>query len=141
MASLSPDRTSHYRWQELTLMILPFLILIVAMIELLLGGPGTNSREPFSPKSLPAVQDMVPALGLIGVLLAANVIMSIFFRKADQFLLPLTGVLSGIGILMATRQIDADTAFELLRETSQRLNVKVQAIAADVATSGNLPES
>lgn len=103
MASQSPDTIKRYRWQELALLILPFLIMLVAMLLLLVGGPGSNPQAAFSPKSLPAVQDMIPVFGLIGALLVANIIMSIFFRKADQFLLPLVGLLSGIGVLMATR--------------------------------------
>src|ERR1700730_18600115 len=99
MASQSPAKRSRYRLRELGLLILPFLILLIAMTQLLLGGPGTNPQAPFSPKSLPAVQDMIPVLGIIGALLVANIIMSIFFRKADQFLLPLAGLLSGIGVL------------------------------------------
>ena len=103
MATRSLGPIKRYRWQELTLLILPFLIMLVAMTQLLVGGPGTNPRAQFSPKSLPAVQDMIPVFGLIGALLVANIIMSIFFRKADQLLLPLVGLLSAIGVLMATR--------------------------------------
>src|SRR5450631_523517 len=103
MESRSPRAITRYRWQELALFILPFLVLLTAMTLLLVGGPGSNPQAPFSPKSLRAVQDMIPIFGLIGALLVANVIMSIFFRKADQLILPLVGLLSGIGILMATR--------------------------------------
>lgn len=103
MASQSPGKITRYRWQEFALLILPFLIMLVAMTMLLVGGPGANKQAAFSPKSLPAVQDMVPVLGLIAALLVVNVIMSIFFRKADQLLLPLVGLLSGLGVLMATR--------------------------------------
>ncbi len=103
MASQSPGTKSRYRLRELTFMLLPFLILLIAMTQLLIGGPGSNPQAPFSPKSLPAVQDMIPVFGLIGALLIANIVMSIFFRKADQYLLPLVGLLSGIGVLMATR--------------------------------------
>jgi len=103
MVNQSAGIFKRYRLRELGLLILPFLILLIAMLQLLLGGPGTNPRAPFSPKSLPAFQDMIPVFGVIGALLVANVIMSIFFRKADQFLLPLVGLLSGIGVLMATR--------------------------------------
>jgi cell division protein FtsW (lipid II flippase) len=103
MASQSPRAITRYRWQELTLFILPFLIMLVAMTMLLVGGPGANKQAAFSPKSLPVLQDMIPVFGLIAALLVANIIMSIFFRKADQLLLPLVGLLSAIGVLMATR--------------------------------------
>jgi transcriptional regulator with GAF, ATPase, and Fis domain len=44
------------------------------------------------------------------------------------------------GILMATRHVDADAAFDLLRTTSQERNVKVRALAEQVISSGTLPE-
>ncbi len=44
------------------------------------------------------------------------------------------------GILMATRHVDADAAFDLLRTTSQKRNVKVRALAEQVISSGTLPE-
>ena len=44
------------------------------------------------------------------------------------------------GILMATRHIDADAAFDLLRTTSQDRNVKLRAVADHVVFAGTLPE-
>jgi transcriptional regulator with GAF, ATPase, and Fis domain len=44
------------------------------------------------------------------------------------------------GILMATRHTDADTAFDLLRVTSQDRNQKLRAVAEHVVLTGNLPE-
>jgi transcriptional regulator with GAF, ATPase, and Fis domain len=43
------------------------------------------------------------------------------------------------GILMATRHVDADTAFDLLRNTSQHLNMKLRAVAEYVVFTGDLP--
>src|SRR5260370_3432216 len=94
-------KNPRYRWQELGLLIIPFLILLIALTQLLLANVDPNS--PLSTKNLPTIQGLIPVFGLIGALLTANVIMSIFFRKADQMLLPLAGLLSGIGVLMATR--------------------------------------
>jgi transcriptional regulator with GAF, ATPase, and Fis domain len=45
------------------------------------------------------------------------------------------------GILMATRHIDAEGAFALLRTTSQELNIKLRVVAEDVALTGALPDS
>jgi transcriptional regulator with GAF, ATPase, and Fis domain len=44
------------------------------------------------------------------------------------------------GILMATRHVDADAAFDLLRMTSQKRNVKLRALAEQVILSRTLPE-
>lgn len=43
------------------------------------------------------------------------------------------------GILMATRHLSEDQAFEELREASQRLNMKLRDIAADVTYTGAPP--
>ncbi len=76
----------RYRWQELGLFIIPFMILLLEMIQL-----------------LPTIEGLIPVLGLIAVLLGINLLLSFTFPKADQVLLPLVGLLSGIGVLMATR--------------------------------------
>jgi len=101
MASRSPGVFRRYRWTELGLLIIPFMILILEMSQLLLADKVQTSS--LSTRNLPTLQGLIPALGLIGALLVANIVMSVFFRKADQLLLPLVGLLSGIGILMATR--------------------------------------
>ena len=44
------------------------------------------------------------------------------------------------GILMATRHVDADAAFDLLRTTSQKRNVRLRARAEQVILSKTLPE-
>lgn len=44
------------------------------------------------------------------------------------------------GILMATRHIGADAAFDLLRTTSQDLNEKLRTVAERVVFTGTLPE-
>ena len=92
-----------YRWKEFGLLIVPFLILLVGMTQLLLVSANDNTQAQFSLKNLPATQSLLPVFGLIGVFLIANVVMSMYFRKADQILLPLVGLLSGLGVLMATR--------------------------------------
>jgi putative methionine-R-sulfoxide reductase with GAF domain len=44
------------------------------------------------------------------------------------------------GILMATRHIDSDDAFELLRNTSNNLNMKLRAVVDEVIRTHALPE-
>ncbi|TMC19506.1 MAG: FtsW/RodA/SpoVE family cell cycle protein [Chloroflexi bacterium] len=101
MASQSPGVFRQYRWKELGLFIIPFLIFLVEMVQLFLATQDTQSS--LSVNNLPTIQGLIPVFGLIGVLLAANILFSIFFRKADQVLFPLVGLLSGLGVLMATR--------------------------------------
>ena len=46
------------------------------------------------------------------------------------------------GILMAQQRCDEDTAFNILRRTSQNRNVKLRDLAAEIVTGvgGNVPE-
>jgi GAF domain-containing protein len=44
------------------------------------------------------------------------------------------------GVLMARHKVTADAAFDLLREASQRMNVKLRQIAQQVVDTGELPE-
>ncbi|MFG1922834.1 ANTAR domain-containing protein [Cryptosporangium sp. NPDC048952] len=44
-----------------------------------------------------------------------------------------------IGVLMAQRKITADAGFNVLRETSQHLNVKLRQVAQELVETGELP--
>src|SRR5690348_18434308 len=109
-ANMNTGFLRQYRWKELGLLIIPFLILLLEMAQLPLANyfqtqiiANTQQSIPFSTAILPTVQDLIPVLGLIVALLLVNLLMSIFFPKADQLLLPLVGLMSGIGVLMALR--------------------------------------
>lgn len=101
MASQSPGVFQRYRWKEFGLLIIPFVIFLLAMAQLFLAN--IDPRSSLNAKNLPTIQGLIPAFGLIGALLCANLLFSIFFRKADQVLFPLVGLVSGLGVLMATR--------------------------------------
>lgn len=100
MASLSPGGLRGYRWKELGLLIVPFILFLLATIQLFLANTAPASVNA---KSLPAIDGLIPIFGLVGAWCAINVVMTIFFRKADQVLLPLISLLSGLGVMMATR--------------------------------------
>jgi cell division protein FtsW (lipid II flippase) len=102
MASRSPGIFKQYRWKELGLLILPFLLLLLATIQLFLVA-NAKPNATLNSTTFPTLEGLTPALGMIGVILLANVVLSIFFRKADQVLLPLAALLSSIGVMMATR--------------------------------------
>jgi cell division protein FtsW (lipid II flippase) len=100
----------NYRWKELGLFIIPFIILLLIMFQLPLAQYyetqlQTNSQHqiPLTLSILPTIHDLIPILGLIIALFAVNVLISFFFPRADQVLLPLAGLMSGIGVMMATR--------------------------------------
>src|SRR6266566_3998371 len=99
----------RYRWKELGLLIIPFMILLLEVIQLPLAQLYekriSTSLEPipFSTAILPTVSDLVPVLGLIALLVGVNVLLSFTFPRADQVLLPLVGLLSGLGVMIALR--------------------------------------
>ena len=111
MASIaqSSNILRRYRWKELGLFIFPFMILLLEIIQLPLAQyyestiRNTSQPIPFSTAILPTVSDLVPVFGLIALLVGVNVLLSFAFPRADQMLLPLVGLLSGLGVLMATR--------------------------------------
>jgi cell division protein FtsW (lipid II flippase) len=111
MASIAQSSNifRRYRWKELGLFIIPFMILLLEIIQLPLAQyyestiRNTSQPIPFSTAILPTVSDLVPVLGLIALLVGVNMLLSFIFPRADQVLLPLVGLLSGLGVLMATR--------------------------------------
>lgn len=97
----------QYRWKELALFLIPFAILLMEMAQLLLARlirAGTvNATSSLNPHNLPTLSGLIPVIGLVVALLIVHGVLSIFFPKADQMLLPLVGLLTGLGVLMALR--------------------------------------
>ena len=111
-ANMNPGILRRYRWKELGLLIIPFMILLLEIVQLPLAHyfetqitatANTQQTIPFSTAILPSFTDLIPVFGLIVALILVNLLLSIFFPKADQLLLPLVGLMSGIGVLMALR--------------------------------------
>lgn len=109
LARQSSGFLRRYRWKELWLLIIPFMILLLGMIQLPVAQyyeTQINAQQQhilFSTGILPTVHDLIPVFGLIAALLAVNILLSMYFPRADQMLLPLVGLMSGIGVLMALR--------------------------------------
>ena len=111
-ANMNSGILRRYRWKELGLLVIPFLILLLEIVQLPLAHyfetqitatANTQQTIPFSTAILPSFTDLIPVFGLIVALILVNLLLSIFFPKADQLLLPLVGLMSGIGVLMALR--------------------------------------
>jgi len=111
-ANMNSGIFRRYRWKELGLLVIPFLILLLEIVQLPLAhyfetqitATANNQQTiPFSAAILPSFTDLIPVFGLIVALILVNLLLSIFFPKADQLLLPLVGLMSGIGVLMALR--------------------------------------
>jgi cell division protein FtsW (lipid II flippase) len=96
-----PSIFQRLRWKELGLFIIPFLILLLGMTQLLLTK--LNSTTEVDLKNFPIIQGLLPIIGYIAALVVAHIILNIFYPKTDQMLLPLVGLLCGMGVLMSTR--------------------------------------
>jgi cell division protein FtsW (lipid II flippase) len=92
----------HYRWTELWLLVLPSVFLLVALFELLVVQ-NTLNNVTVSTYKLPPLDAFTPAFGLIAALFAAHILLVIIAPDADQTLLPIAGMLTSIGVVMATR--------------------------------------
>jgi cell division protein FtsW (lipid II flippase) len=95
-----PGIFSQFRWTELSLLIIPFILFLLSMMQLLFANQPTGHAVKIDPLQLR--QGLTPILGLITALFIVHIILNAFFRKADQILLPLVGLLSGIGVLIST---------------------------------------
>ncbi len=99
----------RYRWREMSLLILPFIILLVEMFQLPLAQSYKNSIDTnsqkviFNSSVLPTLNDLIPILGLIAAVVGVHILLTIFFPKSDQMLFPLVTFLSGWGVLLALR--------------------------------------
>ena len=93
------DRT-RYRWTELWLLVLPALFLLIGLLELEIVGaqPSVVTRT-----AIPPLDAFTPAIGLIAALAGTHILLNIIAPDADQTLLPIAGMLSGIGVLMSLR--------------------------------------
>src|SRR6266566_7645853 len=125
MARQTPLSTiKRYRWKELGLFIIPFMIFLLAMTQLLLARSvraGLVPTSSLSAKNLPTVEGLIPVLGIIAILLGVNVLLSFTCPRADQVLLPLVGLLSGLGVLMAIRLGNSPTIGDPTLGTRQLL--------------------
>ncbi len=90
-------RAHRYRWRELQLLILPALFMLTGMFMLILVDSGDKKIN------LPTVDSLVPAIGVIAALISMHVLLTIMLPQADQVLLPIVGLLSIFGVLMALR--------------------------------------
>ncbi len=90
----------RYRWRELQLLLVPCLFILTGMVMLVVVH---DSPQQVNRGNLPTLDSLVPAFGVIGVLLAMHLALTIFLPQADQGLLPIVGMLSSLGVLMALR--------------------------------------
>ncbi len=90
----------RYRWTELWLLLLPALFLLSGYFELIIVH---NLTTPVSRNTLPPLDAFTPAFGLIAALAGVHILLCIIAPDADQTLLPIAGMLSSIGVIMALR--------------------------------------
>lgn len=95
----------RYRWSELFLLILPAIFILLGMLQLQLIAlnSGGNGPAQITRDNLPPLATLGPQLFLIVALVAAHIALSWLVPNADRTLLAITGMLSAIGVLEATR--------------------------------------
>ncbi len=94
----------RYRWSELFLLIMPALFIILASFQLqLIATTSNTSTVQFTPNTLPGIDIFGPQFFLILAFLATHVVLSWLLPESDQTILPITAMLSSVGVLMATR--------------------------------------
>src|SRR5260370_15929373 len=132
----------HYRWKELSLLIVPFCILLLEMFQLPLAhyyktSVTTNAQQiPFSTSILPTVYDLIPILGLIAAIVVVHIVLTIFFPKADQMLFPMVALLSGLGVLLALRSGPDAYPYDVNLGTKQLVWVLIGLVACLVTLFG-----
>lgn len=90
----------NYRWTELWLLLFPALFMLLGLVILLLElGQHIDLRA----KELPPLDAFTPVIGLLLALLGAHVALIFVAPDSDETLLPIAGMLSSIGVLMALR--------------------------------------
>ncbi|WIG60719.1 MAG: Cell division protein FtsW [Ktedonobacterales bacterium] len=97
-SNLRIDRR-HYRWTELWLLLLPAAFMLLGLFELLI----VHSNTTVTSTTLPPLDAFGPAIGLIAALGIAHILLNIVAPDSDQTLLPIAGMLSSIGVIMALR--------------------------------------
>lgn len=94
------DTTRNYRWTELWLLLFPALFMLLGLLTLLVvNGQHIN----LAAKTLPPLDAFTPVIGLLLALLGAHVALIFIAPDSDETLLPIVGLLSSIGVLMALR--------------------------------------
>ncbi|HEX8981135.1 MAG TPA: FtsW/RodA/SpoVE family cell cycle protein, partial [Ktedonobacterales bacterium] len=90
----------NYRWTELWLLLFPALFMLLGLLTLLVV---TGQHINLSSKTLPPLDAFMPVIGLLLALLLAHFALIFVAPDCDQTLLPIAGMLSSIGVLMAIR--------------------------------------
>ncbi len=90
----------NYRWTELWLLLFPALFMLLGLLTLLVVN---GQHIDIGAKTLPPLDAFTPVIGLLLALLGAHVALIFVAPDADETLLPIAGMLSSIGVLMALR--------------------------------------
>jgi cell division protein FtsW (lipid II flippase) len=90
----------NYRWTELWLLLFPALFMLLGLVTLLIVS---GQHIDLGAKQLPPLDAFTPVIGLLLALLGAHVALIFVAPDCDETLLPIAGMLSSIGVLMALR--------------------------------------
>jgi cell division protein FtsW (lipid II flippase) len=91
---------ARYRWTEFWLLVLPSVFMLLGLTTLLVVN---GQRIDLAARTLPPLDAFTPVIGLVVALYGAHFLLNFIAPDADQTLLPIAGMLSAIGVLMALR--------------------------------------
>lgn len=97
MPRLTKDR---YRWTEFRLLLLPVVFMLLGLTILLVEA---GAKIDLAARTLPPLAAFTPVIGLALALYGAHFALNFIAPDADQTLLPIAGMLSALGVLMALR--------------------------------------
>lgn len=134
------DITVNCQWPRLAELVIAHTP-VRGMIgyRLLIDGRKSGALNIFSDTAGALTTESADAGAVLAAFASVAVTAAVNHERAEQLQRGLESnreIGKAIGLLMAAHQIDSDAAFELLRTTSSRMNIKLADIAARVVAAG-----
>ena len=114
-------------------------------VPLTVGGPTIGAMNVYADISSVSVDDALHArVASLAGYAAATLAITLRLAQRDELIIGLRQAMASrstidhaIGIVMAQQRCGADTAFRLLRDTSQQRNIKVRDLATTIVDGVN----
>ena len=135
-----PDITVNCQWPTLAAKVLEHTpVRGMVGYRLVVEGRKSGALNVFSDTAGALTAESADAGAVLAAFASVAITAAANHERAEQLQLGLESnreIGKAIGLLMAAHRISSDEAFELLRTTSTRLNVKLAVIAAKVVAQG-----
>lgn len=134
-----PDVATEHRWGEYSSRMLAYGVKSIYAQPFSVDGEAIGALSLYSPRSHSFTEQAKYAADMtaehIGVLLAVTIESARQVALTDQLRATLASrsvIDQALGALMAQHRCSRDAAFEMLREQSQRHNIRVATLAAEI---------